>query len=369
MAHRESPLEGLGMTNNFWKGKKVLITGHTGFKGSWLALWLQIKGAVVFGYSLTPPTNPNFFELCKIGSGMTSVIGDIRNIDGLLDCVRKHEPEIIIHMAAQSLVRNSYTYPVETYSTNVMGTVNILETARNFNFIRVIIVVTSDKCYENKEWVWGYRENDAMGGYDPYSSSKGCAELVTAAYSRSYFSGFSGNLQKTGVASVRAGNVIGGGDWGEDRLVPDVIRSIMNGKEVFIRNPNAIRPWQHVLEPLSGYLCLAEKLWHNGEKFSGGWNFGPDIKSCKPVSFLIENAKAFWGNQFLWHDDSGEHLHEAAFLWLDCSKANTLLSWVPKLSLASALDMTFQWYRNYIQEKGLRKFSEQQIELYENLEF
>ena len=356
------------MNNDFWQGKKVLITGHTGFKGSWLALWLTIKGAAVTGYSLPPPTKPSFFEVGGIASGLTSVTGDIRDLNGLNDCVRRSKPEIIIHMAAQSLVRDSYFNPVDTYSTNVMGTVNILETARNFDFVKVVIIVTSDKCYENREWIWGYRENDPMGGHDPYSSSKGCAEIVTSAYLRSFFSESAGANNETMVASVRAGNVIGGGDWAKDRLVPDIFRAIMDKKEVLIRNPNATRPWQHVLEPLSGYICLAETLWNKGVEFSGGWNFGPDIKSCRPVAYIIENAKAFWGDKFIYQYGREKNLHEANFLWLDCSKANIQLEWSPRLSLSYSLELTFQWYQNYIQQKDIRKISEQQIELYENLE-
>ena len=269
----------------FWKDKRVLLTGHTGFKGSWLSLWLQSMGAQVTGYALAPPSNPSLFDVAEVGKGMTSIIGDIGDLERLRAVFAEHKPEIVIHMAAQALVRYSYVEPVETYSTNVMGTVNLLEAVRGTDSVRAVVNVTSDKCYENREWVWGYRENEAMGGFDPYSNSKGCAELVTAAYRNSYF--HPGQYKEHGVAiaSGRAGNVIGGGDWADDRLIPDIMRAITQGKPVNIRNPHAIRPWQHVLEPLSGYLLLAQKLFEDGPAYAEGWNFGPNDEDAKPVQW------------------------------------------------------------------------------------
>ena len=271
------------MNPAFWKGKRILLTGHTGFKGSWLSLWLQSMGAPVVGYALAPPTNPSLFEVAEVGRGMTSVIGDIRDLEHLCAVFAEHKPEIVIHMAAQPLVRYSYIEPVETYSTNVMGTVNLLEAVRGTDSVKAVVNVTSDKCYENREWVWNYRENEAMGGYDPYSNSKGCAELVTAAYRNSYFHSEKYKEHGVALASGRAGNVIGGGDWAGDRLIPDIMRAITQNLAVNIRNPHAIRPWQHVLEPLSGYLMLAQKLYEEGAAYAEGWNFGPsdeDAQAC-----------------------------------------------------------------------------------------
>ena len=290
---------------SFWVGKVVLLTGHTGFKGSWLSLWLQSMGANVIGYALPPPTNPSLFISANVANDMTSIAGDMRDFPALLSVVEKYQPEIIIHMAAQSLVRHSYANPVETYSTNVMGTVHLLEAARQADSVRAIINVTSDKCYENREWIWGYRENEAMGGYDPYSNSKGCAELVAAAYRNSYFNPASFADHGVGLASARAGNVIGGGDWAEDRLIPDIMRAITQNKPASIRNPHAIRPWQHVLEPLSGYLMLAEKLWKNGAAFGEAWNFGPNDEDAKPVQWIVEQLTKSWGEGASWVLDGG----------------------------------------------------------------
>ena len=276
------------MNHSFWNGKRVLMTGHTGFKGSWLSLWLQSMDAQVVGYALAPPTDPSMFEVAEIGKGMLSIIGDIRDLKHLRAVFAEHKPEIVIHMAAQPLVRYSYIEPVETYSTNVMGTVNLLEVVRNTGSVKAVMNVTSDKCYENREWAWGYRENEAMGGYDPYSSSKGCAELVTAAYRNSYFHPEKYQQHGVAIASARAGNVIGGGDWAGDRLIPDILRAITEGKAVNIRNPYAIRPWQHVLEPLYGYLQLAQKLYEEGTAYAEGWNFGPNDENAKPVQWIVE---------------------------------------------------------------------------------
>ena len=295
----------------FWKDKRVLITGHTGFKGSWLSLWLQSMGAKVVGYALAPPTNPSLFEVARVGLGMTSVIGDIRDLVHLQVVLTEHQPEIVIHMAAQPLVRYSYLEPVETYSTNVMGTVNLLEAVRHTKSVKAVVNVTSDKCYENREWVWGYRENEAMGGYDPYSNSKGCAELVTAAYRSSYFHPEKYKEHGVAIGSGRAGNVVGGGDWAEDRLIPDMMRAISQGKPVSIRNLGSIRPWQHVLEPLSGYLLLAQELYGNGPEFAEAWNFGPNEDDAKPVAWILDNLTKTWGDGATWKLDGGDHPHEA----------------------------------------------------------
>ena len=273
---------------SFWRGKKVFVTGHTGFKGGWLCLWLQQLGANVTGYALQPPTTPSLFEIAVIGRGMESIIGDIREATTLSDAVRTAQPELVIHMAAQPLVRYSYENPIETYSTNVMGTVHLLEAIRKTQSVKAVVCVTSDKCYENREWEWGYRENDPLGGYDPYSNSKACAELVTAAYRNSYFNPDKYFEHGVAVASARAGNVIGGGDWAQDRLVPDMLRAIECGKPVLIRNPDAIRPWQHVLEPLSGYLLLAESLLTHGPANAEAWNFGPHDADAKPVRWIVD---------------------------------------------------------------------------------
>ena len=367
MAERESSVEGLVMDPIFWKGKKVLITGHTGFKGSWLSLWLQNKGANTIGYSLPPPTKPSLFEIANVSDGMISITGDIRDLDHLKSIIAKHKPEIVIHMAAQSLVRHSYDNPIETYSTNVMGTVNVLEAVRCSDVVRVVVNITSDKCYENREWLWGYRENEAMGGHDPYSSSKGCAELVTSAYRRSYFS--DDNLPGHGhaVATARAGNVVGGGDWAPDRLIPDIMNAIMENRSVMIRYPNAIRPWQHVLEPLRGYLYLAEKLWHYGSKFAGAWNFGPSDEDARPVSWVADRLTNSWGDGASWESDSIQHPHEATYLKLDCSKAKSLLGWSPKLDLTTNLQWIIEWYRAYLQKKDMRRITESEIFRYEKL--
>ncbi len=361
-------MEDLAMNRTFWKDKKVLLTGHTGFKGSWLSLWLQSMGANVLGYALSPPTEPSLFELAYVAEGMTSITEDVRNLEYLNEVVARHHPEIVIHMAAQPLVRYSYEHPVETYSTNIMGTVNVLEAVRQSESVRVVVCVTSDKCYENKEWLWGYRENEPMGGADPYSSSKGCAELVIAAYRQSYFPDKDYSRHKTTIASVRGGNVIGGGDWAADRLVPDVMNAIMENRPVITRNPHAIRPWQHVLELLSGYLELAEQLWEYGPKFSGGWNFGPNDDDAKPVSWIIESLTDFWGEGAGWKLDSNYNPPEAHYLKLDCSKAKSRLGWSPKLRISTTLEWIIEWYKGYQQDKNIRLLTEAQILRYESIE-
>lgn len=351
---------------SFWQGKRVLITGHTGFKGSWLALWLQARGAEVAGYALPPATEPALFAEARVEQGMTSVTGDIRDLDLLLRMVRAHEPDVVFHLAAQPLVRESYRAPVETYAANVMGTVNLLEAVRQTEQVRVVVVVTTDKVYENHEWVWGYRETDRLGGHDPYSSSKACAELVVSAYRDSFFSAANGSPAPA-VASVRGGNVIGGGDWAENRLVPDIIQAFTAGRPVRIRNPHAIRPWQHVLELLGGYLLLAERLWTPDAGYIGGWNFGPDADDARPVGWVADHLQELWGAGASWEQDEAEHPHEASYLRLDCSKAKALLGWAPKLRLAAALGWTVEWYRAHREGADMRNFTLEQISRYESI--
>lgn len=358
-------VEGMVTSKDFWKDKKVLISGHTGFKGSWLSLWLQKMGSVVTGYSLPAPTIPNMFETAKVSSGMTSHSGDIRDLDHLTRVMSECQPEIIIHMAAQSLVLFSYENPVDTYATNVMGTVNILEAARRVRSAKVIIVVTSDKCYQNKEWFWSYREYDPMGGHDPYSSSKGCAELITSAYRNSYFPEKSYDDHGVAIGSVRAGNVIGGGDWSKDRLIPDIMRALMQKRPVIIRNPDSVRPWQYVLEPLNGYLCLAERLWENGPEFSGAWNFGPKDDDSKPVAWIVEALTKQWGDDSTWELDILTHQHESHQLKLDSSKARTLLDWSTRIPLSKTLMLIVDWYQAYQQKEDMRKITENEIECFE----
>ncbi|RCX19011.1 CDP-glucose 4,6-dehydratase [Fontibacillus phaseoli] len=351
---------------NFWKDKKVFITGHTGFKGSWLSIWLTSLGANVTGYSLNPTTNPNLFELADIEALITRhVIADIRDRDSLLCAMQEAQPEIVIHMAAQPLVRESYKNPVDTYATNVMGTVNLFESVRSCESVSVVVNVTTDKCYDNKEWVWGYREDEPLGGYDPYSSSKACSELVTSAYRNSFFN--NPNERFVAVASARAGNVIGGGDWAEDRLVPDCIRSILTGDPVILRNPNSIRPWQHVLEPLSGYLLLAQSLYQHGREFSSAWNFGPHDEDAKPVEWIVRKICEKWGRGASFDIDASPQPHEAHFLKLDCSKAITNLKWSPRWDLDTAIDKIIEFTKVFEDDKtALRGICLAQINEYQN---
>ena len=329
------------MDAGFWRGRRVFITGHTGFKGSWLSLWLQHMGAITCGYALPPPTNPALFIEANISDGMKSVIGDIRDLAFLTASMQEFLPEIVIHMAAQPLVLLSYNDPILTYETNVMGTVNVFEAARKTPSVNSIVNVTTDKCYENKEWVWGYRETEAMGGYDPYSSSKGCSELITSAYQRSFMS-----QSKISLASARAGNVIGGGDWADNRLIPDILRGFESDSTVTIRKPNSIRPWQHVLEPLAGYLLLAQKLHEDGEKYVSSWNFGPADADSKSVLSIVQKMTEFWGDGATWQvENHGANPHEANYLKLDCSKSNSILGWQPKWSLDQALLRIIKWHR------------------------
>jgi CDP-glucose 4,6-dehydratase len=357
-------MESVVMNHEFWGGKRVLLTGHTGFKGGWLSLWLQSMGAKVVGYALAPPTQPSLFEIADVGKGITSINGDVRDLGHLRAVLAEHQPEIVFHMAAQAMVRYSYVEPVETYSTNVMGTVNLLEAVRGTGGVKAVVNVTSDKCYENREWVWGYRENEAMGGFDPYSNSKGCAELVTAAYRNSYFHPDKYHEHGVALATGRAGNVIGGGDWAEDRLIPDIMRAITQGQAVNIRNPHAIRPWQHVLEPLSGYLLLAKKLYKEGASCAEGWNFGPNDEDAKPVQWIVDSLTRAWGGGASWALDAGDHPHEAHYLKLDCSKAKARLDWQPRWRLEHTLGKIIDWQRAYQEGKDMRIFSLSQIQQY-----
>lgn len=349
----------------FWTGKKVFLTGHTGFKGSWLSLWLQQLGAEVTGYALTPPTNPNLFEVADVAQGMKSIIGDIRDGEMLANAMIQAAPDIVIHMAAQPLVRRSYVDPVETYSTNVMGTVHLLEAIRKTQSVRAVVNVTTDKCYENQEWVWGYRESEPMGGFDPYSNSKGCAELVTSAYRNSFFNSEKYDAHRVALATARAGNVIGGGDWAQDRLIPDILAAFENGQPVVIRNPHATRPWQHVLEPLRGYLTLAEKLYTVGTAFAEGWNFGPHSDDARPVEWIVKQLAKKWADGASWQIDAGEHPHEANFLKLDISKAEHRLHWRPVMRLEQALGLIVDWSREKRTATNMREFTQAQIQAYQ----
>jgi CDP-glucose 4,6-dehydratase len=327
----------------FWSGKRVFLTGHTGFKGSWMSLWLQQMGAELTGFALVPPTVPALFDEARVAAGMTSVIGDIRDRETLEHALVAANPEIVIHMAAQPLVRASYLDPVGTYATNVMGTVHLLEAVRKASSVRAACIVTTDKCYENREWVWGYREDEAMGGYDPYSNSKGCAELVASAYRRSFF-----GEGRAAIASGRAGNVIGGGDWAADRLIPDILRAVETGEPVLIRNPLATRPWQHVLEPLSGYLVLCQALWNDPAATAEAWNFGPRDDDARPVQWIVEHMCSLWGQGAEWIRDQSVQPHEANYLKLDISKARMGLDWQPRWSLGEALEKIVAWHRAWL---------------------
>jgi len=359
LAERQSAMENVVMNSEFWQGKRVFLTGHTGFKGGWLSLWLQSMGAEVHGYALKPPTETNFFTEADVAQGMeNSHIADIRNISKLREAMAEARPEIVLHLAAQPLVRYSYEQPIETYEVNVMGTVHLLECVRATPSVKTIVNVTTDKCYENREWPWGYRENEAMGGFDPYSSSKGCAELVSAAYRSSF-------LDPAGIAlaTARAGNVIGGGDWAEDRLIPDFLRAMDAGKTLDIRSPYSIRPWQHVLEPLSGYLNLAENLYIHGGTFADGWNFGPNDEDARPVNWIVERLAGMC-EDLKWQCDESDHPHEANYLKLDSSKAKTHLDWQAKWRLQMALEKTVGWHQKWKSNEDMRLVSLEQINDY-----
>ena len=346
-------MEGVkGKVNSaFWKGKKVFITGHTGFKGSWLSIWLLKMGAIVKGAALNPNTKPSLFLEVKLADNMESEILNISDLEKLTRSMVNFNPDILIHMAAQPLVRYSYEEPIETYATNVMGTVNVLEAARKCKNLKAIVSVTSDKCYENKEWLVGYKENDPMGGHDPYSSSKGCAELVSSAYRNSFFI----SNDTPNLASGRAGNVIGGGDWADDRLIPDILRAFKKNCPVIVRNPMATRPWQHVLEPLSGYMVLAEHLYEIGDNYSEGWNFGPKDDDCKSVSWILDKMVKKWGNGASWELDESNNPHEAGYLKLDCSKAAEKLNWHPKWNLDYTLNTIISWHQNFLLGKNMQE--------------
>ncbi len=355
------------MNPSFWRGKRVFLTGHTGFKGSWLSLWLQSLGVQLIGYSLPPPTSPSLFDIVNVSHRMTSLFGDIRDLVKLKAAFEYHKPEIVIHMAAQPLVRYSYQNPVETYSTNVMGTVNLLEAVRSTPGVKAVVNITTDKCYENQEWVWGYRENEPMGGFDPYSNSKGCAELVSSAYRSSFFNADKYKIHGVALATVRAGNVIGGGDWAQDRLIPDILSAFGQGREVNIRNPNSIRPWQHVMEPLRGYLDLAEKLYVYGPDFSEAWNFGPSDEDVKSVGWIVEQMANLWGGNAKWSVDTGDHPHEANYLKLDISKVRKRLDWHPKLRLNDALELIIQWAKAFQDGSDMRQITLAQLDEYQTM--
>jgi len=349
------------MHSDFWKNKSVFLTGHTGFKGGWIAHWLTELGAHVHGYALAPPTEPNFFAETKLQERIaSSTIDDIRDLEKLSTAIKQAKPDILIHMAAQPLVRESYNTPVDTFSANVIGTVNVLEAARQAVTIKAIVNITTDKCYENKEWLWPYRENDRLGGHDPYSASKACAEIAASAYRNSF-------LAEAGIhlASVRAGNVIGGGDWATDRLIPDFLRAIDRGETLTIRSPNAVRPWQHVLEPLSGYLLLAEKLYEQGEAFAQAWNFGPNDEDAKPVSWIVERlCEQIPGSK--WQTEKTKQPHEAGLLKLDSSKAKTKLGWTPRWNLEAALSKTVEWHQAWRNQEDMAAITSSQIQAYSN---
>lgn len=349
---------------NSWRDKRVFLTGHTGFKGAWLSIWLDSLGAKVTGYALKPPTKPSLFELAKLGRRVDSHIGDVRDAAKLRKVLLAARPEVVIHMAAQPLVRLSYKEPALTYGTNVMGTVNLLDAVRACPSVKAVVNVTTDKCYENKEHARAFSEDEPMGGYDPYSSSKGCSELVTAAYRNSYFNPSEYKTHGVALATARAGNVIGGGDWADDRLIPDMIRAALKGEKVLIRSPRAIRPWQHVLEPLSGYLLLAEKLYKHGPEYAQAWNFGPDAGDAKDVEWIVKRMFGKWTEAPGYVIDKGRHPHEAHYLKLDSSKARRELGWAPRWHIGTAIDRIIDWTRAYQDSRNMREVSLAQIKEY-----
>lgn len=353
-------MESVGVTQNFWRGKRVFLSGHTGFKGGWLALWLTDRGAEVYGYALTPPTEPNFYTVTHLQDRLTrSTLADIRDLAALTQAMQTAAPDIVFHLAAQPLVRYSYTAPLETYAVNVMGTLHLLEAVRQTPSVKAVVNVTTDKCYENQEWVWPYRENESLGGADPYSSSKACSELVTMAYRRSFLA-----AAGVAIATARAGNVIGGGDWAADRLIPDFLRALDAGQTLHIRSPQATRPWQHVLEPLAGYLLLAEKLFSAGQRFAEAWNFGPDESDARPVQWIVETLYRQLPGA-VWQCDSTTQPHEATTLKLDSAKAKARLNWQPRWPLSTALDLTLAWHQAWRDGADMNDFSLQQIHRYE----
>jgi CDP-glucose 4,6-dehydratase len=356
------------MNDAFWRGKRVLVTGHTGFKGSWLSLWLSQLGAHVTGYSLAPPTTPSNFVISRIEERLrASIEADVRDLDAITNCVSKYQPEVVFHMAAQPLVRQSYQNPVETFQTNVIGTVNVLEAIRRHPSAKAVVVITSDKCYENREWPWGYRENEPMGGHDPYSSSKGCTELVAASYRSSYFSPDTYPRHGVGLATVRAGNVIGGGDWSADRLIPDLLSAYAQRKELVIRNPTATRPWQFVLEPLGGYLSLAEHLYNDGSSYAEAWNFGPREDDVLSVEALINRLSAHLDGGIQYRICPDPNLHEAMLLKLDCSKVAVRMNWRPRTSINDALRLIADWQNSLLIGQDMQAVSLAQIHAFQSL--
>ena len=344
----------------FWSDRRVLLTGHTGFKGAWLALWLQMMGARVAGLASGVPTSPSLYELARVADELEHFEADVRDYDAVSGVLARCSPDVVIHMAAQSLVRVSFEDPRGTYATNVMGTVNVFDAVRHCDAVRVVVNVTSDKCYENREWEWGYREDEPKGGHDPYSNSKGCAELVTDAFRRSFFSVDSDGVR---LASARAGNVIGGGDWAIDRLIPDMMRAALDGIPLRVRNPHAIRPWQHVLCPLSGYLVLAQGLWESAT-FADGWNFGPADEDARPVQWIVEQTCGLWPEPLHWETEPGPHPHEARYLKLDSSRARGRLGWRPAWGLEEALENVIAWYGALRRDEDIRAATLGQIERY-----
>ena len=352
------------VSQSTWAGRRVFLTGHTGFKGGWLALWLARLGAEVRGYSLDPYTTPNLFDVARIGERIDDLRGDIRDGVRLDTAIKEFAPEVVFHLAAQPLVRLSYADPITTYETNVLGTARVLDAVRRTPSVRAVVVITTDKCYENKEWIWGYRESDPLGGYDPYSSSKACSEIVAAAFRSSYFPAGNG----VGIATARAGNVIGGGDWSMDRLIPDLVHGFLSGEPVAIRRPHAIRPWQHVLEPLHGYITLAERLLGgDAARYSTAYNFGPSDGDAQTVEWIVKRMVETWGDGASWFVDGDPGVHEAGFLKLDASRARAELDWTPKLQLADGLDWLVEWYRAHAAGADMQAFTLSQIAAYEAL--
>jgi CDP-glucose 4,6-dehydratase len=363
LGRRQGALE--DMVKTVWKNRRVYLTGHTGFKGSWMSLWLSSLGATVHGYALAPESDPNLFTSARVADCVEHEMGDIRDMAVMERSMAAFQPEVVFHMAAQPLVRRSYANPIVTYSTNVMGTAHVLDVIRRVPTVRAVVVITTDKCYENREWLWGYREEDRLGGFDPYSNSKACAELVTAAYRNSYFPPVRFAEHKVALASARAGNVIGGGDWSEDRLIPDLIRGCISGKPIQIRSPQAIRPWQHVLEPLAGYIALAEHLMQDGVGFANAWNFGPPEEDAWPVGRIADSIASAWGNGAKWVHDTAENPHEAGCLKLDASKARALLGWRPVLPIDASLRWLVEWFVAWRQGEDMQAFTLRQIAEYQ----
>jgi CDP-glucose 4,6-dehydratase len=367
MANGKSAVENMGLNKKFWSGKKIFITGHTGFKGGWLTTWLKMLGASVTGYSLPAQTNPNFFELANVAEGMTSFYEDILDAEKLRHAIHAQQPDIVFHLAAQSLVQYSYQHPLDTYQVNVIGTANLLEVLRSLDCTRVVIVVTSDKCYENRERSVGYSETDALGGFDPYSSSKSCAELVVSGYRRSYFHPQNYEEHQLALATVRAGNVLGGGDWAEARLVPDLVRSFTKNETAIIRSPEAFRPWQYILDVIQGYLMLAEQMWHQGAQFAEAWNFGPHDDNVKTVSWIADQLANRWGDCAQWKLAEKKIFHETNLLKLNSQKSNSLLGWQPKMSINHVLEHTINWYKAHFHRENMNHFTQEQIKTYEKM--